>query len=79
MLFEEGKENLRRKSTGSKSHFSKPGSSGLSSKREMTDDEKKDLTKKIKGFNAQQLKGVIFIVREFIPEKDGLLEFDVDK
>lgn len=44
----------------------------------MSDEEKKELSRSIRNLTAQQLKGVINIVRDMFPEKDGMLEFDID-
>jgi hypothetical protein len=59
---------------------SKPGSGfGLDPNRPMSDEEKKELSRSIRNLTAQQLKGIINIVRDMFPEKDGMLEFDIDK
>lgn len=53
--------------------------SQLDANRPMTDEEKKELSRSIKNLTAQQLKGIISIVRDMFPEKNGMLEFDIDK
>ena len=50
----------------------------LDPNRPMSDEEKKELSRSIRNLNAQQLKGIISIVRDMFPEKDGMLEFDID-
>jgi len=56
----------------------KRSKSNLNSDRPMTDEEKKVLSRNIRNLSAQQLKGIIKIVRDMFPEKDGMLEFDID-
>ena len=70
-----GKVNSKMIKKGSKSG----GSFGLDPNRPMSDEEKKELSRSIRNLNAQQLKGIISIVRDMFPEKDGMLEFDIDK
>lgn len=83
-LFEESKMEpfLARKKSGSfggKKKLSKQGSkSNLDMDRPMSDEEKKALSKNIRNLTAQQLRGIIKIVRDMFPEKDGMLEFDID-
>lgn len=83
-LFEEAKYDalLARKKSGSfggKKKLSKQGSmSKLDLDRPMTDEEKKQLSRNIRNLTAPQLKGIIKIVRDMFPEKDGMLEFDID-
>lgn len=85
IIFEEGKMEVlsaRNGKINSKlvKKGSKSGSSfGLDPNRPMSDEEKKELSRSIRNLNAQQLKGIINIVRDMFPEKDGMLEFDIDK
>lgn len=91
-LYEESKYDLsvqRKKSTGM--FKNKKGPLGLGKKpgkkggrgsqdidRPMTNEEKKVLSRNIRNLTAPQLKGVIKIVRDMFPEKNGMLEFDID-
>lgn len=60
--------------------MSRQGStSGVDYKRPMNEDEKKELSRSIRNLTAQQLKGIIKIVKDMFPEKNGMLEFDIDK
>jgi hypothetical protein len=85
VLFEENKMDLyvNRKKSGSfggKKKLSRQGSrSNLDMDRPMSDEEKKHLSRSIKNLTAQQLKGIIMIVKDMFPEKNGMLEFDIDK
>jgi hypothetical protein len=84
-LFEESKfevHSQRKKSGGmggkKKMMGKKSNRSNIDINRPMTDEEKKVLSRNIRNLNAQQLKGIIKIVRDMFPEKDGMLEFDID-
>lgn len=84
-LFEESKIEVvpgRKKSGafGSKKKLSRQGSrpGAVDMNRKMTDEEKKQLSRNIRNLTAPQLKGIIKIVKDMIPEKDGMLEFDID-
>lgn len=83
-LFEESKMDtfMARKKSGSfggKKKLSRQGSkSNMDMDRPMSDEEKKALSKNIRNLTAQQLRGIIKIVRDMFPEKDGMLEFDID-
>lgn len=84
-LFEESKfEGMgsKRKSSGmggkKKSLQKKNSRSNLLKDKPMTDEEKKILSRNIRNLTAEQLKGIIKIVRDMFPEKDGMLEFDID-
>jgi len=46
--------------------------------RPMSGEEKKTLSRSIRNLTAEQLKGIIAIVKDLFPEKDGMLEFDID-
>ena len=84
-LFEESKYDTqggRKKSGGmggKKKLLQKKNSrSNLLNDKPMSDEEKKILSRNIRNLTAQQLKGIIKIVRDMFPEKDGMLEFDID-
>lgn len=83
-LFEEAKYDalLARKKSGSfggKKKLSKQGSmSKVDLDKPMSDEEKKQLSRNIRNLTAPQLKGIIKIVKDMFPEKDGMLEFDID-
>lgn len=83
-LFEETKIEVgvnRKKSSvfNNKKKLSSQGSkSNLDMDRPMTDEEKKQLSRSIRNLTAPQLKGIIKIVKDMFPEKDGMLEFDID-
>lgn len=83
-LFEEGKyesSGSRKKSGnfGGKKKLSKQGSrTNIDPTRPMTAEEKKTLSTNIRRLTAPQLKGIIKIVRDMFPEKNGMLEFDIN-
>ena len=83
-LFEEAKYDsslLRKKSGsfGSKKKLSRQGSrANMDSDRPMNDEEKKALSRTIKTLTTSELKGIISIVKDLFPEKNGMLEFDID-
>jgi hypothetical protein len=83
-LFEETKydPSLVRKKSGtfcSKKKLSRQGSRpNMDSDRPMSDEEKKALSRTIKTLTTPQLKGIISIVKDLFPEKNGMLEFDID-
>jgi hypothetical protein len=83
-LFEETKYDptmVRKKSGsfGNKKKLSRQGSrSGNDYYRQMSDEEKKTLSCNIRQLTPQQLKGIIKIVKDLFPEKNGMLEFDID-
>lgn len=52
--------------------------SGIDMDKPMSNEEKKALIKNIRNLSAPQLKGIIKIVKDMFPEKDGMLEFDID-
>src|SRR5690606_25105763 len=74
---------LARKKSGSFSSKKKMTKQNSMSKidlnRPMSDQEKKTLSRNIRNLTAPQLKGIIKIVKDMFPEKDGMLEFDIDK
>ena len=82
-LFEENKYDSmggRKKSGnfGGKKKLSKQGSrTSIDYNKPMSEEEKKVLSKNIKNLSPPQLKGVIKIVKDMCPEKDGMLEFDI--
>jgi hypothetical protein len=84
VLFEESKIDVgtnRKKSGvfGGKKKMTRTGSrSNLDMDRAMSDEEKKALSRSIRNLTAPQLKGIIKIVKDMFPEKDGMLEFDID-
>lgn len=83
-LFEEVKSELglQRKKSGSfyGKKMNRQGSTGhVDYNRPMNDEEKKELSRSIRTLTAKQLKGIINIVRDMFPEKNGMLEFDIDK
>lgn len=84
VLFEESKNEtpVNRKKQGvfgGKKKLNRQGSrSGLDMDRPMSDEEKKGLSRSIRNLTAPQLKGIIKIVKDMFPEKDGMLEFDID-
>jgi len=84
VLFEETKMDsyiAKKKSGGyggkKKSHKSH-GRAGIDYDRPMSGEEKKTLSRSIRNLTAEQLKGIIAIVKDLFPEKDGMLEFDID-
>lgn len=84
VLFEENKLDsyLARKKSGSYSSKKKFMKSGARSDedydRPMSSEEKKNLSRAIRNLTATQLKGIISIVKDMFPEKNGMLEFDID-
>ena len=84
VLFEETKMDsyLARKKSGSyggKKKLMKPGGrSAEDFNRPMSSEEKKNLSRAIRNLTATQLKGIISIVKDLFPEKNGMLEFDID-
>mmetsp|Transcript_35075 Transcript_35075/g.40534 ORF Transcript_35075/g.40534 Transcript_35075/m.40534 type:complete len:172 (+) Transcript_35075:760-1275(+) len=53
--------------------------SNLDYSKPLSSEEKKELGRNIRHLTPQQLRGVIAIVRDMFPEKNGMLEFDIDK
>ena len=84
VLYEETKMDsyLARKKSGSyggKKKLMKPGGrSDGDFDRPMSNEEKKNLSRAIRNLTADQLKGIISIVKDMFPEKNGMLEFDID-
>jgi hypothetical protein len=75
VLFEETKMDAYNQ----KRKLSRQGSKGnLDLDRPMSDEEKKSLSRSIRNLTAEQLRGIIKIVKDMFPEKDGMLEFDID-
>ena len=74
-IFEEGKVEVFSARKGSmpgkliKKGSKSGGSFGLDPNRPMSDEEKKELSRSIRNLTAQQLKGIINIVRDMFPEK----------
>jgi hypothetical protein len=82
-LFEESKiETIGRKKSGvfgGKKNLKRQNSkTALDMDRPMSDEEKKNLSRSIRNLTAPQLKGIIKIVKDMFPERDGMLEFDID-
>lgn len=84
VLFEETKMEsyMQRKKSGSyggkKKLFKQNSRSGSEFEKPMTSEEKKNLSRAIRNLTATQLKGIISIVKDMFPEKNGMLEFDID-
>ena len=45
----------------------------------MTNSEKNNLSKKIRQLSTNSLKGILKILRGMYPEKNGVVEFDLNK
>mmetsp|Transcript_16167 Transcript_16167/g.17944 ORF Transcript_16167/g.17944 Transcript_16167/m.17944 type:complete len:281 (+) Transcript_16167:139-981(+) len=84
VLFEETKMDsyIARKKSGSfgakKKMFKQTSRPGGEFERAMSSEEKKNLSRNIRNLTAEQLKGIIAIVKDMFPERDGMLEFDID-
>lgn len=84
ILFEETKMDsyIARKKSGTfggkKKMFKANSRSGSEFDRAMSSEEKKNLSRNIRNLTAEQLKGIISIVKDMFPERDGMLEFDID-